>query len=286
MGHRRSTRQGQAGDYRQNGRERHGRDEAQEDAATNGIGQVHRRHVVTAEQCAGRVFEGRIGADQQDRAETDDEGQDVEVANEAGCVQHTLASFLCITHGEEAHQDVRQTRGTEHQCQPEGERRDRIFHQTARAHDRFTFRVNLDRLGKQHVEVEVDVFHHHQRHEGSAGQQQNRLDDLHPGGRQHAAEQHIKAHQHAHQNHRDVVVEAEQQLDQLAGTDHLGDQVERHHHQRTAGGQRTDLGLPEAVGRHVGKGVLAQVTQALGDQEQNDRPAHQETDRIDQPVVT
>ncbi|MNU99091.1 hypothetical protein D3C71_892150 [compost metagenome] len=246
---------------------------------------MHRRHVVAAQQRASRIFEGRVGADQQDRAEADDEGQDVEVTDEASCVQHALASFFSVTHGEEAHQDVWQASGTEHQRQTEGERRDRIFHQAARAHDRFSFRVNLDRLGEQHVEVEVDVLHHHQRHEGSTGQQQDCLDDLHPGGRQHAAEQHVHAHQDTDQDHRNVVVQTEQQLDQLACTDHLRDQVERHHHQRTASGQRANLGLPEAVGRHVGKGVFTQVTQALGDQEQNDRPAHQEADRVDQAVV-
>ena len=35
-----------------------------------------------------------------------------------------------------------------------------------------------------------------------AGQQQHRLDDLHPGGREHAAEQHVDHHQHADDDHR------------------------------------------------------------------------------------
>ncbi|MNZ27670.1 hypothetical protein D3C78_448910 [compost metagenome] len=82
-----------------------------------------------------------------------------------------------------------------------------------------------------------------------------------------------------------MVVQAEQQLDQLAGTDHLRDQVERHHHQRTGGRQGADLLLPEAVRGHVGEGVLAQVAQAFGDQEEDDRPADQEADRVDQAVV-
>ena len=286
MGHRRSTGQGQASNHRKDGSERHSRDEAQEDTATHRVGQVHRRHVVATEQGACRIFERRVGADQQDRAEADDKGQDVEVADETGGVEHALASFFSVTHGEEAHQDMRQASGTEHQRQAQRECRDRVLHQAAGAHDRLTFRVNLDRLGEQHVEVEVDVFHHHQRHERGTGQQQHRLDDLYPGGRQHAAEQHIQHHQDAYQDHRNVVVQAEQQLDQLAGTDHLRDQVKRHHHQRAACRQAADLGLAQAIGRHVGKGVLAQVTQALGDQEQNDRPAHQEADRVDQPVIT
>ncbi|VVO41563.1 hypothetical protein PS706_05939 [Pseudomonas fluorescens] len=130
------------------------------------------------------------------------------------------------------------------------------------------------------------MLHHHQRHERGPRQQQHGLDDLYPSGRQHAAEQHIEHHQDTHQDHRYMVVQAEQQLNQLARTNHLRDQVERHHHQRTTSRQAADLGLAQAIGRHVGKGVLAQVTQALGDQEQNDRPAHQEADRIDQAVIT
>jgi hypothetical protein len=42
--------------------------------------------------------------------------------------------------------------------------------------------------------------------------------------------------------------------------------------------------LLEAEGRHVGKGELAQVAQALGHQEGDDRPADQEADRVDQAI--
>lgn len=132
MGHRRGTGQGQAGDHRQDGGEGHCRDEAEEDAATHGIGQVHRRHVVAAQQGASGILEVRVGADQQDRAEADDEGQDVEVADETRGVQHALARFFCVTDGEEAHQDVWQASGTEHQRQPQREGRDRVLDQAAR----------------------------------------------------------------------------------------------------------------------------------------------------------
>ncbi|MCY1420884.1 hypothetical protein D9M71_365210 [compost metagenome] len=180
---------------------------------------------------------------------------------------------------------MRQAGGAEHQREAEGEGRDRVLHQAAGAHDRLAFRVDLDGFGEQGADVEVDVLEHHDRHEGRAGQQQHGLDDLYPGGRQHAAEQHVEDHQDADQDHRDVVVQAEQQLDQLAGADHLRDQVEGHHHQRTAGGQGADLRLPEAVGGDVGEGVLAEVAQAFGDQEEDHRPAHQEADGVDQAVV-
>jgi hypothetical protein len=81
------------------------------------------------------------------------------------------------------------------------------------------------------------------------------------------------------------VVQAEQQLDQLAGADHLRDQVERHHHQRAGGREGADRGLLEAVGGDVGEGELAEVAQLLGHQEGDDRPADQEADRVDQAVV-
>ena len=82
----------------------------------------------------------------------------------------------------------------------------------------------------------------------------------------------------------DPVLQAEQQLDQLARTDHLGDQVERHHDQRARGREDADRRLLEAEGRHVGEGELAQVAQPLGHQEGDDRPADQEADRVDQAV--
>ena len=56
-----------------------------------------------------------------------------------------------------------------------------------------------------------------------AGEQQAGLDDLHPGGRGHAAEQHIDHHQRADDDDRDPVFEAEQQLDQLPRADHAKD---------------------------------------------------------------
>ena len=75
-----------------------------------------------------------------------------------------------------------------------------------------------------------------------------------------------------------MIIQAKQQLDQLACADHLRDQVERYHHQRTTRRQRTNLGLTQSVRGHVGKGVFAQVAQTLGNQEQNDRPTHQKAD--------
>jgi hypothetical protein len=150
----------------------------------------------------------------------------------------------------------------------------------------FSAEVGLDlhRLGEHRLGAEAEVPQHHEGHEGRAAQQQAGLDDLHPGGGGHAAEQHIDHHQRADDHHRDPVLQAEQQLDQLARTDHLRDQVESHHHQRAAGREDAHRGLLEAERGHVGKGELAQVAQALGHQEGDHRPADQEADRVDQAV--
>ena len=134
------------------------------------------------------------------------------------------------------------------------------------------------------AEVEAVSDQHHDGHEGRAGEQQDRLDDLDPRGRQHAAERHVHDHQDADHDDRVGVVETEQQLDQLAGTHHLGDQVERHHDQRARSRQRANRRLLETVRGHVGEGVLAEVAELFRDQEQNDRPADQEADRVDQAV--
>jgi len=63
------------------------------------------------------------------------------------------------------------------------------------------------------------------------------------GGGDHAAEGHVDDHQHADDDHRDGVFEPEQQLDELAGADHLDDQVEAHDRQRADGGEGADLRL-------------------------------------------
>ncbi|MNL60568.1 hypothetical protein D3C87_1843880 [compost metagenome] len=41
----------------------------------------------------------------------------------------------------------------------------------------------------------------------------------------------------------------------------------------------------EAIGGHISKGVAPEVTQAFGNQEQNDRPADEEAEGINQTVV-
>ncbi|MNI73671.1 hypothetical protein D3C73_1296950 [compost metagenome] len=78
---------------------------------------MHRRHVIAANQRASRVFIRRVCTDQHDCAKADDKGQDVEITHKAGGVEHTLTRFAGIADREETHQNVRQTRGSEHQSE-------------------------------------------------------------------------------------------------------------------------------------------------------------------------
>ena len=259
------------------------------------------RHVAAALQCALGVQEFRVGQHEGDGAEADDEGQHVEVADPGGGPQHGFAGFFGVGHGEEAHQDVGQTSGAEHQGHAEGDGADGVLHERAWAHDgeaclggffgRFACGhgqagLDFNGLGKHGFGAETKVPQHHEGHERRTGQQQTGFDDLHPGGGGHAAEQHVHHHQRAHDHHSDVVLQAEQQLDQLACAHHLGDQVEGHHHERAGSGKHADGGLGKAEGSHVGKGELAQVAQTLGHQESDHRPAHQEADGVDEAVKT
>jgi len=96
---------------------------------------VNGRHVAATEQAALGIEELRIGQHISDGAKTDDEGQQVEVADPAGRPHHRLARFLGAGHGEKAHQDVRQAGGAEHQRHAKGDGRNRVFHEVAGAHD-------------------------------------------------------------------------------------------------------------------------------------------------------
>ena len=145
--------------------------------------------------------------------------------------------------------------------------------------------MDLDRLGEQRVEVEAELGQHQQRHQRRAAEQQRRLDDLHPGGGDHAAEGDVDDHQHADDDDRPEIGQAEQQLDQLPGADHLRDQVEGDRDQRAGRRHRADRRRLQAIGGDVGEGEAAEVAQRLGHQEHDDRPADKEADRVDQAVV-
>src|SRR5574343_1349509 len=283
----RGASQCQAGNDGQDGGEGNRRQEAEEDVAANGLGEVHDRHIGAADQLATNhtaLEEGRVLADDDDGGDVEDHDDEEEKADEAGGVEHGLAGFLGVRHGEEAHHDVRQAGGTEQQGQRQRHGGDRVGHQLARRHDRDARLVGGDGLGEQGVEGEVEAAEGEQHEHGAAAQQQAGLDDLDPGGGDHAAEGDVNHHQDADADDREVVVQAEQQLDQLAGADHLDDQVEADDGQRPEGGEGADAVLVEAIGGDVGEGEFAEIAQPFGDQEEDDRPADEEADGIDEAV--
>jgi hypothetical protein len=194
---------------------------------------VHGHHVAAADQGAADFTVDvvlRIGADDHHRGKAQGAHHQEEETDEAGGVEHRFARLLGVRHGEEAHQNVRQAGDAEHQAQ--GHRRgvDRIGEHRAGP---MMFQPLAWACGfvGQGLVAETELRHRHHREGGATGQQQHGLDDLHPGGGDHAAEDHIHHHQRADDHHRHRVVEPEQQLDQLTRTDHLHDQVAAHHRQ-------------------------------------------------------
>ena len=86
----------------ENGRERHGGDEPVEQVAADGLRELHGHHVRAAEQVA-REIEVTVSAgleelgmlrEERNRRETDDERQQVEVADKARRDEHRLARRL------------------------------------------------------------------------------------------------------------------------------------------------------------------------------------------------
>ena len=93
------TGQCQAGNHGQDGGEGNGRQEAEEDVAADGLGQVHDRHVAATDHLAANVAafeEGRVGTDDGDGRGTEDDGDEEEQADETGGVEHRLAGFLAF----------------------------------------------------------------------------------------------------------------------------------------------------------------------------------------------
>ena len=122
-------------------------------------------------------------------------------------------------------------------------------------------------------------------HAGCTAQQQDGLDDLHPGGGLHAAQGNVEDDQHADDDNGSPVGDLRnQRVQQLPGAHQLADQVPDDDDQRADGRHDANRGLLETEGDHVGVGVFTEVAQTLGDQEQDDRPADQPADREDQAV--
>src|SRR5690606_15445503 len=120
MRERRSAREGEPRDDREDGGEGDRRDEAEERGAADHLREQGRRHV------AALTARGdRLTTDQDGRAEAEHERDEIEEADEAGRVEDRAARGLRIRDGVEAHEDVRQARGAEHQREPERDRLER-----------------------------------------------------------------------------------------------------------------------------------------------------------------
>jgi hypothetical protein len=138
--------------------------------------------------------------------------------------------------------------------------------------------------GEQRQRIHLELQEHQEGEQERAGEQQRRLHDLDPRGRDHAPEQHVGQHHDADNGHGDVVFEAEEQAHQVARPHHLRDQVEGHHGQRSDGRGDAHRRLAQPRRHDVGERVAPQIAERLGDEEHDDRPADQEADRVDQAV--
>ena len=145
-------------------------------------------------------------------------------------------------------------------------------------------RMNLDCAVKHGIQVKPVMLQHQQGNEGAAEHQQERLDNLYPGGGKHAAEGHVGDHQHADPAHGPDVIQSEQQLDQFPRAHKLRDEIKDHRGQGPQRGNHRDRPLVETEGNDVDKRITAEVAQPLGDQEQDNRPTGDRADSQHQPV--
>ena len=206
---------GQAGDDGQDGRERHRRDDAEQDHAAELEGQQRRGRVLPA----GRG-EDPVRADERRRAVPEHQGEQVERTDQRDRPDHRTSGLLGGGHGVEAHQHVRQARGAEHQRERQ---RDEV--DLRRSTSRRTARPAPARRGWRRPRVvasETAVCAEPRISEkfrpnlastitvmtAGADDQQHGLDDLHPGGALHAADQDVDDHQDADDRDHDRLARA------------------------------------------------------------------------------
>jgi hypothetical protein len=132
--------------------------------------------------------------------------------------------------------------------------------------------------------VEVEARQHEEPEQRRPAEQQRRLHDLHPGGGEHAAEEHVHDHRRARDRDGGLEGQPEEQPDQAPRPHHLGDQVQDHRGERAERRRHAHRHGPEAQRHHVGEGVAAEVAQRLRDQEQHHGPADQPASGVDEPV--
>ena len=142
--------------------------------------------------------------------------------------------------------------------------------------------ATFGRRPEQRGKVEAVKRQHPDRHDESSGDEEPRLDDLHPGGALHPADEHIDDHENTdHTNHyglADLVIDAEQQGDQTTGPGHLGEQVEEA--DRKGRRRRCEAYWPllQPERQHVGHREFSRVAHEFCHEQQRDKPRDEESD--------
>jgi hypothetical protein len=79
-------------------------------------------------------------------------------------------------------------------------------------------------------------------------------------------------------------LDPEQKLDDLPGADHLGDEIEQYDDETARRGNQADWRSLKTKSCGVGEGEASEIAHAFRHHEENDRPAGEEADGIQQPV--
>ncbi|MEZ5292644.1 MAG: hypothetical protein R2745_16300 [Vicinamibacterales bacterium] len=139
---------------------------------------------------------------------------------------------------------MRQARGPEHQGDAERDGVDRIRHEAPRREHR---RPQAGRrVREQRQRVHRVAGQDEQRQQHRARHEEHGLDDLHPGRREHPAEEHVGQHHAADDDDGQLVRHAEEQADEVAGAHHLRDEVEGDDGQAAEGRRDADGRLAQA----------------------------------------
>src|SRR6267154_1921739 len=93
----------QSGDNGQDCRERNRRDEARQDASTNGPRQVDGSQIISAKQRAAGVRIGGVATEDRNAAISDDKQHRKEQGNEARRVENRYTRCSLVTNRKEAH---------------------------------------------------------------------------------------------------------------------------------------------------------------------------------------
>ncbi len=287
--------EGDAGDDGEDGGEGDGRDDREKNRSA---GRSDAPAQVEGEQGNGGVPGGvrrpdGIAPEHRGGAEAEDDGHQVEAADEADGPDDRAAGGAGGRHGGEAYEDVRQSGRGEDQRQTEADEvqpgGDVVpVLQTGRE-EVATVAAAVGGRGEQGGDVAVEADQDEDGQGDRAGQQQHGLDDLDPRGGPHAAQRDVDDHQGSDDDHGPAagppVGAAQQQGHQAARADHLGDEVEHGDGDGRDAGGDTDGALAHPGDEDVGEGEPPAVADQFGDEEQHDEPGDEEADGVEHAVV-